>query len=233
MCGRYVLYGPPSRLAERFGLAGCPDFAPRWNIPPQAEVPVIRWRPGVGRVVQLARWGLIPSWAKDPAIGARLNNARAEGIADKPAFRTSFVRHRCVLPANGFYEWQAIAGGGRTRKQPYYIRPRADDEFFAMAGLLARWTAPDGEDRITTCVITTAPNAVLAPIHDRMPVLLADADLDAWLAPDHRDLPALEAMLRPADAEGMVAWPVDPAVGRAGTEGEACIRPLAASDGGD
>ena len=226
MCGRYVLFGPPSRLVERFDLASCPDFAPRWNIPPQTEVLVLRERPGVGRVGQLVKWGLVPSWAKDPSIGGKLNNARAEGIAGKPSFRSAFAKHRCLVPANGFYEWTTLNEGGRVRKQPYYIRPREDGGFFAMAGLLARWRAPDGQDLVTTCVITTGPNAVLAPIHDRMPVMLADADLEAWLDPDNHDTAALEALLKPAPPEGMLAYPVSPAVSRAGTEGEACITPL-------
>jgi putative SOS response-associated peptidase YedK len=226
MCGRYVLFGPHSRLVERFDLAACPEFAPRWNIPPQTEVLVLRQRPGVGRVGQLVKWGLVPSWAKDPSVGARLNNARAEGIAAKPSFRSSFAKHRCLIPANGFYEWKAISEGGRVRKQPFYIRPREDGAFFAMAGLLARWRAPNGQDLVTTCVITTAPNAVLEPIHDRMPVILSDADFDAWLDPDSHDTAALEALLRPAAAEGMVAHAVSTAVSRAGTEGEECIRPI-------
>ena len=230
MCGRYVLYGPVSRLVERFGLEDCPDFAPRWNIPPQTEVLVLRQRPDVGRVGQLVKWGLVPSWAKDPSVGGKLNNARAEGIAGKPSFRSSFAKHRCLIPANGFYEWKAVTEGGKVRKQPFYIRPREDGELFAMAGLLARWRAPDGQDLITTCVITTEPNEVLAPIHDRMPVMLADADFDAWLDPDNHNTAALESLLKPAPAEAMVAHAVSPAVSRAGNEGAQCIVPLDTPD---
>jgi putative SOS response-associated peptidase YedK len=230
MCGRYVLYGPQSRLVERFELAACPDFAPRWNIPPQTEVLVLRQRPDVGRVGQLVKWGLVPGWAKDPSIGGKLNNARAEGIAAKPSFRSSFAKHRCLIPANGFYEWKAITEGSRVRKQPYYIRPREDGEFFAMAGLLARWRTPDGQDLVTTCVITTAPNEVLAPIHDRMPVLLSDADFEAWLDPENHDTAALEALLKPAPPGDMKACAVGTAVSRAGNEGETCIAPLEPGD---
>jgi putative SOS response-associated peptidase YedK len=189
MCGRYVLYGPQSRLVERFELAACPDFAPRWNIPPQTEVLVLRQRPEVGRVGQLVKWGL-----------------------------------------NGFYEWKAITEGSRVRKQPYYIRPREDGEFFAMAGLLARWRTPDGQDLVTTCVITTAPNEVLAPIHDRMPVMLSPADFDAWLDPENHDTAALEALLKPAPPGDMKACAVGTAVSRAGNEGESCIAPLEPGD---
>jgi putative SOS response-associated peptidase YedK len=228
MCGRYVLFGPHSRLVERFDLAACPEFAPRWNIPPQTEVLVLRQRPGVGRVGQLVKWGLVPGWAKDPSIGGKLNNARAEGIAAKPSFRSSFAKHRCLIPANGIYEWQTLTEGNRVRKQPWYIRPREDGEFFAMAGLLARWRAPDGSDLVTTCVITTGPNAVLEPIHDRMPVILDEADFDAWLDPENKDTAALEEMLEPAPAAAMQAYAVGTAVSRAGNEGEDCIRPLEA-----
>jgi putative SOS response-associated peptidase YedK len=165
MCGRYVLHGPHSRLREYFDLRDCAEWQARYNIAPQSDVLVVRQRPELGRVGQLVRWGLIPRWAKDPSIGQKLNNARAETVAEKPSFRTSFERHRCLIPANGFYEWQSVAEGGRTRKQPWYMRPRAEGEFFAMAGLLAAWKSPEGQDIVGTCVITTGPNEVMAPIH--------------------------------------------------------------------
>jgi putative SOS response-associated peptidase YedK len=113
MCGRYVLYGPHSRLTERFSLQECPDIAPRYNIAPTSDVLVIRQRPEVGRVGQMVRWGLVPNWAKDITIGAKLNNARAETVDTKPSFRTSFAKHRCLIPANGFYEWKVVSEGGR------------------------------------------------------------------------------------------------------------------------
>lgn len=230
MCGRYALYGPVSRLKERFDLHDCPDFSARYNIAPTADVLIIRLRPGVGRVGQLVRWGLIPNWARDPSIGAKLNNARAEGIAEKPSFRTSFARHRCLIPARGFYEWKLVTENGTVRKQPYYVRPTTDDDFFAFAGLLARWRSPQGEEIISTCIITTAPNSVMAPIHDRMPAILAESDLDAWLDPENHDLVGLASLLGPADAKGMVAYPVSAAVNRAGVEGLACIEPIAVDD---
>jgi putative SOS response-associated peptidase YedK len=226
MCGRYVLHGPHSRLRERFDLHECAEWQARWNIAPQSDVLVIRQRPEVGRVGQLVRWGLIPRWAKDPAIGLKLNNARAETVAEKPSFRSSFERHRCLIPANGFYEWQAVEEGGRTRKQPWYIRPREEGEFFAMAGLLAAWKSPEGQDIVSTCVITTDANELMAPIHDRMPVLLAPQQFDAWLDPAWRDVEALKAWLLPAPVAGMTAYAVSSRVSNARNEGEGLIEPL-------
>ncbi len=224
MCGRYVLYGPPSRLTERFGLQECPDFAPRYNIAPTSDVLVIRHRPEVGRVGQLVRWGLVPNWAKDISVGAKLNNARAETADTKPSFRTSLAKHRCLIPANGFYEWKLVSEGGKVRKQPYFIRP-AEDGFFAFAGLLARWRARDGTDLVTTCIITTTPNAVMAPIHERMPVILGQEAWDTWLTPENASVEALKGLLVPCAADRMVGYAVSTAVNRAGVEGEALIAP--------
>ena len=226
MCGRYVLYGPRSRLTEYFGLRDCAAWEPRYNIAPQSDILVIRQRPELGRVGQTVRWGLIPRWAKDPAIGLKLNNARAETVAEKPSFRASFERHRCLIPANGFYEWQALSEDGKSRKQPWYIRPSADGEFFAMAGLLAAWKSPDGRDIVSACVITTTPNEVMAPIHERMPVLLAPGQFDTWLDPAWRNVDALKVWLAPAPAANMAAWPVSSRVSNVRNEGEDLIEPI-------
>lgn len=224
MCGRYTLYGPHSRLTERFSLEECPDFLPRYNIAPTSDVLVIRQRPEVGRVGQMVRWGLVPNGAKDISIGAKLNNARAETVDIKPSFRASFAKHRCLIPANGLFEWKLVSEGGKVRKQPYYVRPAEEDGFFAFAGLLARWHAPDGTDLVTTCIITTAANALMAPLHARMPVILEPGAWDTWLAPQNSSVEALKGLLLPCAAEGMVAYPVSTAVNRAGVEGEGLIR---------
>ncbi len=226
MCGRYVLYGPQSRLTEYFDLRDCAAWAPRYNIAPQSEILVVRDRPGVGRVGQLVRWGLIPRWAKDPAIGLKLNNARAETVAAKPSFKASFERHRCLIPANGFYEWQAVGEDGKAPKQPWLIRPADDGEFFAMAGLLSAWKSPEGQDIVSACVITTTPNALMAPIHDRMPVLLAPGQFEAWLDPAYRDVGALSQWLAPAPAAGMRAHPVSTRVSNARNEGLELLEPI-------
>lgn len=227
MCGRYALYGPQSRLREAFLLESCPEYFARYNIAPQSRVLVIRHPPGAGRVGQLVRWGLIPSWAKDPGIGARLNNARGETVAVKPAFRGSFAGHRCLIPASGFYEWQAVAAGGKVRKQPWYVRPADPDGFFAFAGLLAAWKAPDGETIVTTCIVTTAANALMAPIHERMPAILRPEQYEAWLDPANHDTGALETMIGPCGSETMCVSPVSPAINRGDVEGPHCIETVA------
>ncbi|MCF8151177.1 MAG: SOS response-associated peptidase [Burkholderiaceae bacterium] len=219
MCGRYALYGPLSRLTEYFDLQTCADWEARYNIAPQSAILVVRDRTGIGRVGQMVKWGLIPRWAKNAAISQKLNNARAETVAEKPSFKASFERHRCLIPANGFYEWQAVSAEGKARKQPWFVRPANDEDFFAFAGLLAVWTSPEGQDVVTACVITTTPNAVMAPIHERMPVLLPRQHFDAWLDPAMRDSEALRAWLVPAADDAMRAYPVSSRVSNARNEG--------------
>ena len=226
MCGRYVLYGPHSRLREYFDLRDCATWVAHYNIAPQGEILVVRDRPGVGRVGQLARWGLIPRWARDASIALKLINARAETVAEKPSFKASFERHRCLIPANGFYEWQAVGAGGKARKQPWLIRPADDGEFFALAGLLSAWRSPEGQDIVSACVITTTANSLMAPIHDRMPVLLAPEHFDAWLDPAYRDLEVLRQWLMPAPVAGIVAHPVSPRVSNARNEGPELVQPI-------
>ncbi|MCM5569567.1 SOS response-associated peptidase [Burkholderiaceae bacterium FT117] len=226
MCGRYVLYGPDSRLVEAFDIAEMPPFRPRYNVAPQTEVLVVRARPDGSRIAELVRWGLIPAWAKDPAIGLKTINARSETAAAKPAFRAAFRRSRCIVPANGFYEWQAQPG--RSRKQPFYIRP-ARGAFFGFAGLLERWQGPDGA--VASCAILTCEaNAAMAPVHDRMPCILSADDYARWLDPDRRDADALQALLRPAPDDTLALHPVSPAVGNARNEGPALIEPFAAGE---
>lgn len=135
MCGRFALYGPPLRIQEQFGIDGGFDFGPRFNIAPTTRVLITHPGPGGRRVADAYRWGLIPGWAKDASIGAKLANARGETVAEKPSFRSAFKRWRCLVPANGFYEWKGVQENGHTVKQPFYIRPTAEDELFAFAGL--------------------------------------------------------------------------------------------------
>lgn len=224
MCGRYALKASASELIEHFRLISSTEWSPRFNIAPQSVIPVIRYKPDAGRVGQLVKWGLIPSWAKDPSIGNKLNNARGETVAEKPAFRSSFARHRCLIPASGFYEWKAVEEGGKTRKQPYYIHPA--NGLFAFAGLLSAWKAPDDQTIVSTCIITTGPNAVMEPIHDRMPVILRPDQFDAWLDPSNRDAEALKAMIQPCAPGGMNAYAVSPKINSGRIEGPECIEPL-------
>jgi putative SOS response-associated peptidase YedK len=226
MCGRITLHVPVSRVTDHFGLVACPDFALRYNIAPTSDVLVIRHKPDTGRVGQMVRWGLVPLWAKDPSIGAKMNNARGETVAEKPSFRTSFAKHRCLILASGFYEWKPVSEAGKVRRQPYYIRPTDEDGLFAFTGLLARWRSEAGDDLITTCIITTGPNAVMESIHDRMPVILRPKAWDAWLGAENASTEALKGLLVPAPETGMVAYPVGMVVNRVGVEAPELITPV-------
>jgi putative SOS response-associated peptidase YedK len=215
MCGRFALKNPPSELITRFGLDECADFGPRYNIPPGTDIPVIRQSPEGKRVLHLLRWGLVPHWSKDLAIGTKLNNARGESVAEKPSFRDAFKRRRCLIPASGFYEWKVE---GKI-KQPYYIGLKSGEPM-AMGGIWESWKAPDGTILRTACIITTQANDLMAGIHDRMPVILAPGAWGAWLGAENVSTEALRALLVTAPAEGMVAYPVGMAVNRPGAEGE-------------
>lgn len=211
MCGRYALHASPEVVALQFGLASVPSFSPRYNIAPAAQVLIVR-DDGGRRAAAMVKWGLVPRWAKDPSLGARMNNARAETVAEKPSFREAFRRRRCLIPASGFYEWKLE---GRL-KQPYYIHPAAG-ELFAFAGLWERWEGPGGP--LETCaVITTEPNAVMAPIHERMPVIVEPADYGRWLAGG--GLPG------PCPPQSIAAHPVSRAVNRAANDGPDLLLPL-------
>ena len=224
MCGRYVVAYDPETLVSGFSVLRVPVFAKRWNVTPQSEVPVVYETRAGERVAELMRWGLVPYWAKDAAIGHKMNNARAEGIFDKPSFRQAVRRRRCLLPASGFYEWQAAASG----KQPWYVCA-ASGAPLAMAGLFEAWrSAPEAPWLLTCCVITCAANSLMAPIHERMPVLLAQRDWAAWLARSMQDVQAVAPLLAVPPAEGLQAWPVARAVSRSVSEGPELVLPLPA-----
>ena len=222
MCGRFTLFEADKILSKEFGVSGFSPLSPRYNIAPSQPIAAVRATPtGKGREIAFLRWGLIPSWSKDPGIGNRLINARAETAAEKPSFRNAFKRHRCLIPANGFYEWQRQERG----KQPYFIRMH-DDKIFAFAGLWDRWESPD-EDVIETCtILTTTANTVLAPIHDRMPVILPQADYAQWLDPALKDVDSLSPLLVPFPPEYMLAIPVSSRVNAPSNDDEKCIAPL-------
>ena len=222
MCGRYALYGPVSRLRERFD-AELEDFelTSRYNAAPMQWLPVVRQRPGGERVIHLLRWGLVPSWSKDEAIATKTINARGESAAEKPAFRAAFRRRRCIVPVSGFYEWQTVAGD----KQPFYIHP-VGAEFFALAGLWERWTRPrDGESIDTFTIVTTAAYAAMRQLHDRMPVILAPADYATWLSADTPP-DQVQALIRPCPEAMLAAYPVSTAVGNVRKDHPALIRPV-------
>ena len=217
MCGRFQL-----KLAEEWlGDLGLemPDLPPRYNVAPTQEVLAVREETG-RREAALLKWGLVPHWADDPAVGGRLINARAESVARKPAFRDPFKSQRCLVPADGFYEWRRV---GRA-KDPFLFRMR-DGKTFAFAGVWDRWVRKRG--RIDSCaVLTTAANEVVTPVHDRMPVILERDASDLWLDPKARP-EDLHALLRPFPAERMEAVPVSPRVNKVDVDDAECERPLA------
>lgn len=222
MCGRFTLFDTAASLAEAFEVAEVPSLSPRYNIAPSQAVAAVRIPPSGGaREVVLLRWGLIPSWAKDPSLGDRMINARAETAAGKPAFRSAIRRRRCLVPASGFYEWKRTNG----RKQPYYIR-RPDGKPFAFAGLWESWEGP-GQAAVESCaILTTSANELLLPIHDRMPVIVSPADYDLWLSLGIRDPAELARLFRPCPPEEMTAFPVGTAVNNPKTDSPQLIEPL-------
>ena len=219
MCGRFALYSDPFTLARRFEAEALSELRPRYNVAPSQNIPIVR-EEGEKRRFALARWGLIPHWAKDMKIGYSMINARAETVAEKPAFRNAFKHRRCLIPADGFYEWQVIAGS--KVKQPWFIALR-DREPMAFAGLWERWRSPEGKELESCSIIVTDANEIMRPIHDRMPVILAPGDWGAWLKSDAEDAQALQNMLKPYSAEDMAAWPVSTKVNSPRNDSAECV----------
>jgi putative SOS response-associated peptidase YedK len=224
MCGRFTLRTPARDLVEVFELLREPELTPRFNIAPTSQVAVVR-QVGNFRELSSMRWGLVPPWSKDPKAGLPLINARAETLATKPAFRSAFKRRRCLIPADGFYEWQKIAGA--KVKQPLYIR-FAKDRPFAFAGLWEKWHNDEGSTLESCAIITTEPNDVMRPIHDRMPVILPDEEYARWLDSKNEDVEELQELLRPYPAEEMAAFPITTFVNSPRNDGPECIAKLSA-----
>jgi putative SOS response-associated peptidase YedK len=224
MCGRLTLTTPAQVVAEHFDVAEVPLLAPRYNIAPSQTVAVVRQRRSVPeRTLEMRIWGLVPAWAREPSIGARLINARAESVAQKRAYRDAFRRRRCLVVADGFYEWQPR---GRNPKQPYHVTPQGSD-LFAIAGLYERWTGSEGSPLDTCTLITTEANERMRPVHGRMPVLLARDAWSAWLDPKADDTEALQALLCPSPVESLALQPVGLRVNDTHHDDAECIRPVA------
>ena len=221
MCGRYSLTTPMEAVGRLFQVAERPNLKPRYNIAPSQDAPVVRAGEAGGRGLESMRWGLIPSWAKEARIGYKMINARAETVAQKPEFRGAFRQRRCLVPADGFYEWRKL---GKV-KQPYRIT-LAEGGPFAFAGLWERWRAPDGQAVSSFTIITTEANRPLRPIHDRMPVILDPADYDAWL--DTAGVGPEEAVrpLRPYPDQRLAAVPIGTRINSPRNDDAACIVPL-------
>jgi putative SOS response-associated peptidase YedK len=218
MCGRFVLHHETDTLCETLAVEQATiDVQPRYNIAPTQPVAVVRQR-GQDRALDALKWGLVPFWAKDPKIGNRMINARAESIAEKPSFKAALRRRRCLIPASGYYEWQKTDDG----KIPHYLYME-DGRPFAMAGLWEEWTSPEEEILQTCTIITTEANAFAARIHHRMPVILASAEQATWLDSTCDDPADLLPLLTPHSADDMSAHPVSTRVNAASFEDPSCI----------
>lgn len=218
MCGRYLLYTSTDTLARAFGLdpADRPNLEPRYNVAPTQDVPIVRAEAGRRRLDR-ARWGLVPSWAKDAGIGAKLINARSETVAEKPAFRRAFAARRCLVPADGFYEWTTEG----KAKQPWLIAPLTEGPI-AFAGLFEDWRAPAGETIRSCTILTTDANADIAHLHHRMPVILPPDAYDRWLT---APAAAAHGLLMPAPAGSLTARRVDPRVNAVRNDDAGLIAP--------
>jgi putative SOS response-associated peptidase YedK len=221
MCGRYTLRTPDDSLVERFKIDEYPSsILPSYNIAPTQEVAAVV-EEDEERKLELLRWGLIPSWAKDPEIGSRMINARGETVSETPSFRKAFKARRCLILADGFYEWQKIDNG----KQPYHVRMK-DASPFAFAGLWEIWNGD--EDGIRTCaIITTEPNDLMSEIHHRMPVILHPDDYEMWLDPSFEEKGPLSALLKPYPDYAMETYPVSRRVNRPTNDEPGCVEPAA------
>ena len=222
MCGRFTQTATPAVIAQQFNVTELPLFTPRYNIAPSQAVAAIRIEPDTTtRTLVLLRWGLIPSWAKDPKIGLHCINAKAETVAEIPSFRAAFKARRCLVIATGFYEWQVH---GRA-KQPMWIGLKSHRPF-VFAGLWEQWQPPDGEAIESCTILTTEPNELMRPIHNRMPVMLAPTAYDQWLSPTFQQAESLKALLRPYSSEELTAYPVSTLVNNPRNDVRQCLEPV-------
>jgi putative SOS response-associated peptidase YedK len=220
MCGRFRLSRRAQFLRDHYGIEDDIDWSPRYNVSPTQQVAVVRQDPKQPRRTYASmRWGLIPNCATDPSGGSRMINARAETVADKQAFAEPLRKRRCLIPADGFYEWK------RSSKQPYCFTLR-DNAVFSFAGLWDNWRAPDGQWIRSCSILTTTPNALLTDIHDRMPVILSPDDYDLWLDPGFSSVADLTALLKPYDAREMTRFPVSTKVNSVANEDETVCAPI-------
>jgi putative SOS response-associated peptidase YedK len=220
MCGRFAFYSPHQAVVRLFGVADAPEIEPRFNIAPTQYVATVR-EPGGPREVAMLYWGLVPSWAKEKAIGARMINARAETLGEKPSFRSAYRRRRCLVLADGYYEWQRAG----AVKQPYFISQRSGEPF-GMAGLCEHWRDPlTGEALESCCIVTTSPAASVAHVHDRMPVIVPPGDHAQWLDPDNVATARLGRLLAPCDP-GLVVLPVSRRVNDARNQGPELVEAI-------
>jgi putative SOS response-associated peptidase YedK len=217
MCGRYAVTSAPEAIRTLFGYAEQPNFPPRYNIAPTQPIAIVRLAEG-RRQFALVRWGLLPSWVKDPKSFSLLVNARGESLADKPAFKAAMKYRRCLVPADGFYEWKAIG----TRKQPYYVTAKSGQPL-AFAGLWETWTGPNGEEMETAAIVTTRANRALAGIHERMPVVIPPEAFNLWLDCANVDAETAASLVAPATDDLLEAYEVSTAVNRTANDNPGLI----------
>lgn len=221
MCGRYVITSPPAAIRALFGYPEQPNFPPRYNVAPTQPIPVVRLHEGRRQFV-LMRWGFVPSWARDPKAFSLLINARGESVIEKPAFRSAMRRRRCLIPADGFYEWKDIGGP----RKPYFVRLKRPGGSFAFAGLWETWTGPNGEEMDTAAIVTTNASRSLSDVHPRMPVILPLEAFDLWLDCARVDAPTAAALLMPAREDLLEAYEISPAVNRVANDDARLIEPV-------
>lgn len=222
MCGRFTQTASPEVIARQFNISRPLLVTPRYNIAPSQPIAAIRIDPETAmRALVMLHWGLIPSWAKDPKIGYQCINAKAETVAEKPSFRSAFKKRRCLVVATGFYEWQVR---GRI-KQPMWIGLQ-NHAPFAFAGLWEHWQPPEGQPLETCTILTTEPNDLMAPIHNRMPVILAPTAYDQWLDPQFQHTDSLKALLRPYPSDALTAYPVSALVNNPRHDVPQCLEPV-------
>ena len=222
MCGRYSIISDPRTIRALFGYVEMPNFPPRYNVAPTQPVPIVRMTEGA-RHFALVRWGLIPSWVKDPKTFSLLINARGESVIEKPAFRAAMRRRRCLIPADGFYEWKKDG----ERKRPYYVHLKSGAPM-ALAGLWETWTGPNGEELETATIVTTAASRSIAHIHDRMPVILPPEAFDLWLDANV-DAKIAAALIAPARDALLEAYEISTAVNRVANDSPQLIAPVGAA----
>ena len=222
MCGRFTQRSRLNLLLQQFAVQDCDlaELNPRYNIAPTQAIAAVRAKSQGQRQLTLFRWGLVPSWADDPKIGYRMINARADTIATKPSFRAAFKQRRCLIPADGFYEWKKEG----KEKQPYLIEV-GDSQLFAFAGLWESWGGGDRPAIESCTIITTEANSLMSELHDRMPVILSPSDYEAWLDPNNNDREGLQKLLDPYPADQMQYRPVSKTVNNARHEGPECAEP--------
>lgn len=224
MCGRYSQRQSAEIIAQAFQVDNVPPLKPRYNIAPTQSVPtILQLSTSTNRQLKMLHWGLIPSWAKDSKMGSKLINARAETVAEKPSFRSAFRQRRCLVLADGFYEWQQQED---KQKQPFYFR-MSDEHPFAFAGLWEHWEDKDTGKTIESCtLLTTEPNELMQSVHNRMPVILEPKNYDIWLDPEVKNPELLQPFLHPYPAEKMTSFPVSKAVNKASNDTAECINSL-------